>query len=36
MKVSPIYDRLSEEYDDLKFCKINVDENHGTAKNTRS
>jgi thioredoxin 1 len=25
--VSPIYDRLSEEYDNFKFCKINVDEN---------
>ena len=25
--VSPIYDKLSEEYDNFKFCKINVDEN---------
>jgi len=25
--VSPIYDKLSEEYKDFKFCKINVDEN---------
>lgn len=25
--VSPIYDRLSEEYENFKFCKINVDEN---------
>ncbi|MBE9500846.1 MAG: thioredoxin [Chloroflexi bacterium] len=30
--VSPIYDKLSEEYDGrFKFCKINVDENQGTA-----
>lgn len=28
MMVSPIYDKLSEEYEDsFKFCKINVDEN---------
>jgi thioredoxin 1 len=25
--VSPIYDKLSEEYNNFKFCKINVDEN---------
>jgi len=25
--VSPIYDKLSDEYKDFKFCKINVDEN---------
>ena len=25
--VSPIYDKLSEEYSNFKFCKINVDEN---------
>lgn len=25
--VSPIYDKLSEEYKDFRFCKINVDEN---------
>ena len=32
MMVSPIYDKLSEEYDGrLKFCKINVDENPQTA-----
>jgi thioredoxin 1 len=32
MMVSPIYDKLSEEYDGrFKFCKINVDENQGTA-----
>ena len=29
--VSPIYDKLSEEYRDFKFCKINVDENPQTA-----
>ena len=30
--VSPIYDKLSEEYDGrFKFCKINVDENSQTA-----
>ena len=30
--VSPIYDKLSEEYDGtFKFCKINVDENQQTA-----
>jgi thioredoxin 1 len=32
LRVSPIYDRLSEEYDGrFKFCKINVDENQRTA-----
>ncbi len=32
MMVSPIYDRLSEEYDGrFKFCKMNVDENQRTA-----
>jgi thioredoxin 1 len=31
--VSPIYDKLSEEYDGrFKFCKINVDENRVTAE----
>jgi thioredoxin 1 len=31
--VSPIYDKLSEEYDGrFKFCKINVDENRRTAE----
>jgi len=30
--VSPIYDKLSEEYNDFKFCKINVDENPRTAQ----
>jgi len=25
--VSPIYDKLSEEHKDFKFCKTNVDEN---------
>jgi thioredoxin 1 len=30
--VSPIYDKLSGEYDGrFKFCKVNVDENHQTA-----
>ena len=29
--VSPIYDKLSEEYKNFKFCKINVDENSKTA-----
>lgn len=30
--VSPIYDKLSEEYEGrFKFCKINVDENQLTA-----
>jgi thioredoxin 1 len=30
--VSPLYDKLSEEYDGkFKFCKINVDENQRTA-----
>jgi len=30
--VSPIYDKLSEEYEGrFKFCKINVDENQSTA-----
>jgi len=32
MMVSPIYDKLSEEYDGrFKFCKLNVDENQQTA-----
>jgi thioredoxin 1 len=32
MMVSPIYDKLSEEYQGrFKFCKINVDENQRTA-----
>jgi thioredoxin 1 len=32
MMVSPIYDKLSEEYDGkFKFCKMNVDENQRTA-----
>ncbi len=29
--VSPIYDKLSEEYRDFKFCKIDVDQNPQTA-----
>lgn len=32
LMVSPVYDKLSEEYKDgFKFCKINVDENTQTA-----
>jgi thioredoxin 1 len=32
MMVSPIYDKLSEDYDGrFKFCKINVDKNNSTA-----
>ncbi len=30
--VSPIYDKLSEEYKGFKFCKIDVDENPQTAR----
>jgi thioredoxin 1 len=30
--VSPIYDKLSEEYETFKFCKINVDENPQMAR----
>ena len=30
--VSPIYDKLAEEYENFKFCKINVDENPETAQ----
>ncbi len=30
--VSPIYDKLSGEYKDFKFCKINVDENPEMAR----
>jgi thioredoxin 1 len=31
-QIGPIVDKLSEEYKDkLKFCKINVDENHDVA-----
>jgi thioredoxin 1 len=29
--VSPIYDRLSEEYENFKFCKLDVDQNPQTA-----
>ena len=32
LMVAPIYDQLSEEYGDFKFCKINVDENVETAR----
>lgn len=31
-QIGPIVDKLSEEYKGkLKFCKVNVDENHDTA-----
>jgi len=30
--VSPIYDKLSGEYRDFKFCKIDVDQNPQTAR----
>lgn len=30
--VSPIYDRLSEEYKDFKFCKMDVDQNPQMAR----
>ncbi len=30
--VSPIYDKLAAEYENFKFCKINVDENLDTAR----
>jgi len=34
--VSPIYDKLAEEYEGkFKFCKINVDENQTTASKYR-
>jgi len=29
--ISPVYDKLSEEYKDFKFCKIDVDQNQQTA-----
>jgi thioredoxin 1 len=29
--VSPIYDKLSEEYENFKFCKLDVDQNPQTA-----
>jgi thioredoxin 1 len=32
VRVSPIYDKLSEEYENFKFCKINVDENPQMAR----
>jgi len=32
IQITPIVDKLSEEYKGkLKFCKVNVDENHDTA-----
>jgi len=30
--VAPIYDKLAGEYDNFKFCKINVDENRETSQ----
>ena len=31
-QIAPVVDKLSEEYKGkLKFCKVNVDENHDTA-----
>jgi thioredoxin 1 len=31
-QIAPVVEKLSEEYKDkLKFCKVNVDENHDTA-----
>ena len=27
LMVAPIYDKLAKEYENFKFCKINVDEN---------
>jgi thioredoxin 1 len=30
--VSPIYDKLAEEYENFKFCKVNVDENSEVAR----
>ena len=30
--VAPIYDSLSEKYENFKFCKVNVDENMQTAQ----
>jgi len=32
LMVSPIYDKLADEYENFKFCKMNVDENHKTAR----
>lgn len=32
MMVSPIVDEISEEYDDVKICKVNVDEEPDLAK----
>ena len=31
LMVSPIYDKLAKEYENFKFCKINIDENPATA-----
>ena len=30
--VSPIYDKLADEYDNFKFCKVNVDSNTEMAR----
>ena len=30
--VSPIYDKLADEYENFKFCKVNVDENSEMAR----
>jgi len=32
LMVSPIYDKLAEEYDNFKFCKVNVDQHTQIAK----
>ena len=32
LRVAPIYDELSREYDGFTFCKINVDDNVETAR----
>jgi len=31
VRVSPIYDKLAGEYENFKFCKLNVDENQAIA-----
>lgn len=30
--ISPIYEKLAEEYENFKFCKVNVDENSEMAR----
>ncbi len=32
LRVAPIYDKLAKEYENFKFCKINVDENTEIAR----